>query len=201
MFSSRCIRMVNLVISSSEHHSPYVIKAGFSLSWMASTCLRMINTSCSISFHREKFFPSNFCIFTFVPDCVTIFRKVGFLLTWSSLSFGSLPLSVFLFFVVAAQQNLTLIPLEESIWGRVYVRTCKVNRIQQTTHIFDKEKSRRELQWKFFVLLQNSIYKKIKKHSITRLGFGLYTRALTYERVHTFDTKWKEPAFYANKIK
>ena len=115
MFSSRCIRMVNLVISSSEHHSPYVIKAGFSLSWMASTCLRMINTSCSISFHREKFFPSNFCIFTFVPDCVTIFRKVGFLLTWSSLSFGSLPLSVFLFFVVAAQQNLTLIPLEESI--------------------------------------------------------------------------------------
>ena len=36
------------------------------------------------------------------------------------------------------------------------------------------------------------------RHTITMLGFGLYTQALTYERVHTLDTKWKELGFYAN---
>ena len=42
-------------------------------------------------------------------------------------------------------------------------------------------------------------YKKIKKTThVTMLGFGLCTQALTYERVHTQDTKWKESAFQAN---
>ena len=40
-----------------------------------------------------------------------------------------------------------------------------VSRVQQTIHIFDRQiKGRLELQWKVFVLLQDSRYKKIKKH-------------------------------------
>ena len=32
------------------------------------------------------------------------------------------------------------------------------------------------------------------------LGLSLHTLALTRECVHTKDTKWKESAFYANKL-
>mgnify|MGYP007059635059 CR=1 FL=1 len=39
---------------------------------------------------------------------------------------------------------------------------------------------------------------KTQDYIFTVLGLGLYTQALTRGRVHTYDTKWKESAFYAN---
>ena len=61
-FSGRCIRMVELAISSIDLHSSAVIEAGFSRCQMALTYLHMISTSCTISFHRAKFLSSNFPI-------------------------------------------------------------------------------------------------------------------------------------------
>ena len=50
------------------------------------------------------------------------------------------------------------------------------------------------------LLLQDSKLQEDEEVDVTMLGFGLYTQALTYERVHTQDTKWKESAFQANKL-
>ena len=72
-FSAKWIRMVDRVISSMDFHSSIVIKVGFLLWRITSTCLLIINTSCIISFHRAKFLPSNFLILIPVSDVEAMF--------------------------------------------------------------------------------------------------------------------------------
>ena len=49
----------------------------------------------------------------------------------------------------------------------------------------------------FYILFQDS---RLQEDTSTMLELGLYTQALTYRCVHTKNTKWKESAFYANKL-
>ena len=65
--------MIEHAILSMDFHSSVVIEACFSLWWIASTCLLMINTSYSISFRKAKFLQLNFRISTPVPDVVAMF--------------------------------------------------------------------------------------------------------------------------------
>ena len=82
-FSTGCIQMVERAISSSDLHSSADIEAGFLLYRMASTYLRIISTSCIISFHRAKFLPSNFQTQLLYQMLMPWFFWKWDLLTWS----------------------------------------------------------------------------------------------------------------------
>ena len=81
-----------------------VIEVGLVLCLIASTCRRMMTTSCIISFHKAKLLPSNFRISTFVPDFDAIF--VGSEICWPCLFFSQFLLLEFILMLVPDCKSL-----------------------------------------------------------------------------------------------
>ena len=96
-FSAKCIQMVDLAISLSDHHSSIVIDSGLLLCPIASIWHLMINTSYIISFQRAKILPLNFLISQHVFDVEAIVLLEVFVVLVISFKFLLLVLMLFKF--------------------------------------------------------------------------------------------------------